>query len=128
MARSVLAILLGYLTFGMAAGLLFQLSGRDPYMLPDMWFLVFSILYGIAFGLLGGYVAALVARRRELAHAVVVGVVIGVGAVVSIVIKTGSGSLWSPISALVLMAPASVLGGYLRARSVKRIGSGADGV
>lgn len=124
MPRSILAVLTGYLIFGVSAGLLFGLSGQDPHAIPGPGFLTFSILYGIAFALLGGYLAALVARREETLHAGIVAAIIGVIAAVSITAEWKSGSTWSELSVLVLMVPAAVLGGYFRKRSVRIPGAG----
>jgi hypothetical protein len=118
MLRSVLAVVAGYLVFGLSAALLFPLSGRDARAFPQTGFLVFSTVYGMAFALLGGYVAASLARRKEIAHAAVVAGIIAVLALISLVAKS-SGSLWSQIAAIVLMAPAALLGGWLRARRTR---------
>ncbi len=74
--RSLLAILVGYLVFGISAVLLFQFTG-------------------------------------------VVACIIALLALVSIFAQAGLPSYWSQIAAIVFMAPAAVLGGWLRARQVR---------
>ena len=127
MVRSILAVMMGYLTFGLSASLLFGLSGRDPHVTPGVGFLVFAILYGVGFAALGGYLAATVGRRRQVAHAAAVAVIIGIAALVSLVAQAGNGAIWSELATLFLMAPAAVAGADLRRRSGGGAGSAQPG-
>jgi hypothetical protein len=117
--RSVVAVLVGYLVFGVTAFLLFQLSDVDPRQEPELGFRIWSTLYGIFFALSGGYCAAWIAKTREIAHASAVACVLGVIATVSLIAQPGHGSLWSQIAALGFMVPAAILGGVLRSQQVK---------
>jgi hypothetical protein len=114
MIRSVIAIIVGYFVFAVAAALLFFLSGRDPHDVVPAWFLVTSILYGCAFAALGGYLAALIAERKVFLHAAILTIVIGTGALVSLLSRPGKGAIWSQLAALLLMAPSAIAGGYFR--------------
>jgi hypothetical protein len=68
----------------------------------------------MAFAMAGGFVAATIATRQPTLHALAVAGIIGVTAVAALVVEWGAGSVWSPLSTIVLMAPAAAIGGYLR--------------
>lgn len=53
--RSLIAIVVGYLVFGINSAILFAASGQDPHLFPTPGFLVCSIVYGAAVAALGGY-------------------------------------------------------------------------
>jgi ABC-type transport system involved in multi-copper enzyme maturation permease subunit len=114
--RSFLSIVAGYLVFSITAVLLFRISGVDPHHSPAIEFIIGSIVYGVFFAGLGGYVSATIAKRKELAHALVVAGIIAVIAIVSLILAPKEGILWSELATLLLMAPAAWIGGYLRTR------------
>lgn len=114
--RAFLAILLGYLIFAIPSAALFLVAGVDPHQEAGIGFMAGSTFYGIVFALAGGYVAARIAGRREIMIAGVAASVLAVLAAISIVAQPGLPSYWSQIAAIVLMAPAAMLGGWLRAR------------
>lgn len=120
--KSVLAVLAGYLVFGISAILLLQISGVDPRQEPEPGFRIWSAIYGVLFAFAGGYVAGWIAGRKEILHASAVALLLAVIATVSLIAQSDHGSLWSQVSALVFMAPAAVLGGVMRARRVKAVG------
>ena len=53
---------------------------------------------------------------RSGSIAVAVAAVLALGATASLAGTIGHGAIWSQVAALVVMAPAAVLGGWLRAR------------
>jgi hypothetical protein len=116
MLRSVSAVVAAYLIFAVSAALLFGVSGRDPHVRPDAAFAVLGVLYGMLFALIAGYVAGVIAKRSEIRHGLVVALIIVVLAALSLVLQLGEGSLWSELATIIFMAPAAVLGGYLRHR------------
>ena len=118
MARSVIAIIVGYLIFALSAFAFFQISGQPPHQAAPMPIVIGSIAFGMVFALLGGFVAAWLARRRPFAHGVAVAAVLALGAAISLLNTVGKGALWSQIAALVLIAPCAVFGGWLRKRQV----------
>jgi len=73
-----------------------------------------SLVSGVVFACAGGYVTAWLAGRRPLAHAVVMAVLIAIGAGLSLMSTLGHGSVWSQVAALTLMVPSAVLGGWFR--------------
>ena len=123
MIRSVIAIIAGYLVFAVSAVLLFSISGRDPHDAVPAWFLVTTILYGCAFAALGGYLAALIARRKAFRHAAILTIVIGALALVSLLSRPGKGAIWSQLSAILLMAPSAMAGGYVRNQQSEKVSS-----
>src|SRR5689334_16125334 len=118
MARSILAVVVGYLIFALSAFAFFQVSGQAPHQAASMPVMSGSIAFGMVFALLGGYVAARIAGRRPLAHGVAVAAVLALGATVSLLSTFGKGAVWSQVGALVLMAPCAVFAGWLRMRQV----------
>ncbi len=111
MLRTITGVIIGYLIFAGTAALLFQLTHQKPHAPATMGFMATSIAYGVAFALLAGYIATAVARRKRAATAV--GVIIALGAIISLIAEPAAAK-WSPVAALVLMAPAAMLGGALR--------------
>ena len=118
MARSVIAVIVGYLIFALSAFAFFQISGQSPHRAAPVPIMIGSIAFGTVFALLGGYVAARLAQRRPLAHGFAVAAVLALGAAISLFSTLGKGAVWSQVAALALMAPCAILGGWLRMRQV----------
>jgi hypothetical protein len=91
--------------------------------------MVGALAYGVAFALLGGYLSGWIAGRRPVAHAVIVAVILALGATASLLATLGKGTVWSQVSAIAVMAPAAVAGGWLRQRMAgpAEPGAAADG-
>ena len=115
MLRSIGAVAAGYFVFAAAAVMLFQLSGREAHADAPLAFKVATTVWGAVFALVGGWLAAHVAVRRPAAHGAYLAVLIAAIAAISL-IASPSGSAWSPIVAIVVMAPCAWLGGVLAAR------------
>jgi hypothetical protein len=109
--RSVIAIVVGYLIFGLSAALLFQLTGQRPHEAADPAFILSSVAFGVVFAFLGGYIAARIAPRHPRRHAAAVGLLIAVGAVASLVMSGSGSASWSQVAALMFMAPGAVAAG-----------------
>jgi len=107
---------MGYAVFAAAGFALFQLTGQPPHGEASVPFMVGAVAYGVAFALLGGYLSGWIAGRRSVAHAAVVAVILALGATASLVATLGTGTVWSQVSAIAVMAPAAVAGGWLRQR------------
>jgi hypothetical protein len=114
--RGVLAVVSGYLIFAGSAVLFFRLANVDPHSPAAVGFEMLTIAYGLAFALLGGFVAGNIARRTDLMSGIVLALVIALGAAVSIIARPGAGALWTQTAALLLFAPASVAGDWIRTR------------
>ena len=117
--KSILAVIVGYLIFGLSSIVLFLVAGVDPMQSPELAFRIWSTLYGIFFAFLGGYTAARMAGRKEIWHASAVAVVLALLATISLIAQPTGSSIWSQIAALGFMVPAVILGGFARSRQTK---------
>jgi hypothetical protein len=124
-AQRVLGVIVGYSVFAVSAVLLFQLTRRNPHAAQPMAFMAGSIVYGIMCAAVGGYVSAVLGGGSARVQATAVGVVIALGATVSLLAGPSAGSAWSRLAALLLMAPAAVIGAVIRARQTTLHGSTA---
>jgi uncharacterized membrane protein YgaE (UPF0421/DUF939 family) len=115
--RSALGVILGYVLFAVAAVGFFRVLGQNPHQSAPFWLMVCSTLYGSAAAFLGAKIAARVAGYKPFAHGVALGVVIAVGATLSLVSTAGHGAIWSQITALLFMAPSASLAGWHGSRS-----------
>ena len=111
--RSVIAIAAGYLIFALSAVALFQLTGQRPHEVADPTFILTSVLYGCLFALIAGYVAARLAPRHPRLHAAGVGLVIAVGAILSLAMRGSGTESWSQVAAIMFMAPGAAAAGAL---------------
>jgi len=114
--RAFLAVVAGYLIFAISAVLFFRLLHVDPHSPAAAGFEGLTIAYGLAFASLGGFVAGKIARRKDLVCGIALALVIGLGAIVSMIARPGAGALWTQTAALLLLAPASLAGDWVRRR------------
>lgn len=119
MLRSVAAVIIGYLLFALSVSAFFQLSGHDPHAPAGILFMAGSILYGLFFSVLGGYVAALVAGKFEIEHSFAVATLIAAIGAASLIAESPADAEWTQLSAILIIAPAAILGGYLRQRQIR---------
>jgi len=123
MGRSLLAVLAGAITWSVlwvaSAQVVAALvpgaiapDGSAATPAVNVFFLVLSVVYS----LVAGYLTALIARRREVAHTLALGVV---QLALGIYFEASSWALaplWYHLGFLVLLVPANVGGGWLRMR------------
>jgi hypothetical protein len=114
--RTFLAVVAGYLIFAVSAVLLFHLTNVDPHSPADLGFKAFTMVYGLAFAFLSGFVAGRIARRTDLVSGIALALVIAMGATISMIARPGAGALWTQTAALLLFAPASLAGDWIRRR------------
>jgi hypothetical protein len=112
--RHAAAVLAGYLVFALLAVALFALSHRDPHVAQDWAFTLFSIAYGVISAVLAGYLAAAIGGAHPVSHARTLAIAIAAVAIVSLLARPGGGAIWSQLLAIVVFAPAAILGGWLR--------------
>jgi peptidoglycan/LPS O-acetylase OafA/YrhL len=112
---------MGYLLFAVSAFAFFRLSGHDPHATAGAGFMIVSILYGLFFSVLGGYIAAAVAGegKYEIEHAFAVATLIAAIGAASLIAESPAESKWTQLSAILIVAPAAILGGYLRRRQLR---------
>jgi hypothetical protein len=118
MARSILAVVVGYIVFALPAFAFFRIVGQAPHQAAPVPVMLGSTALGMVCALFGGYMAAWIARRRPVVHGCAVAAILAMGAAVSLLSTTGKGAVWSQVAALLLMAPCAVVGGWLRLRQV----------
>jgi len=114
--RAFLAVFTGYLIFAVSAVLLFRLTKVDPHSPAGFGFELLTTVYGVAFALLGGVVTGKIARRTDLNCGIALAFLIALGATVSMIARPGAGALWTQTAALLLFAPASLAGSWIRRR------------
>ncbi len=115
MTRSIFAIVIGYLVFAVPSAALVNVDVVDPHAPASGRVFLLTVLYGLVFALLGGWVTVRLAARRVLWPALVVAVLVAGLAAVSLAFARGV--YWTQLSALILMAPAVVVGGAIALRS-----------
>jgi hypothetical protein len=115
--RTFLAVIAGYLIFAGSAVLFFQVLHLDPHSPAPAGFEALTIAYGLVFASLGGFVTGKIAQRRDLGCGIALALVIALGATVSLFARPGAGALWTQTAALLLFAPASVAGDWIRKRT-----------
>lgn len=121
MVRSILAVIAGSVTWMVTA------LGMDAILmsLAPQWFgpngkvysvplMLFMMSYSLLFSVLGGYVAALIARRKEMLHAFVLGVLQLAMGIMATIQFFDTAPLWWHLTFLTLLIPASLFGGWLR--------------
>ncbi len=111
--RTISGVILGYLLFAVPVFLLFRVTHQDPHAPTVMGFEIAAILYGVFFAFFAGYWGTAIGCRSDMWVASAIAVIMAALAIVSMIVK---GISWSPASALVLMVPAELVGGYVRAR------------
>jgi peptidoglycan/LPS O-acetylase OafA/YrhL len=78
--------------------------------------------YALAYCVLAGYVTATIARRREVAHALVLGVVLVLMLIYPTIKSWDTTPVWYHVALFVFTAPACVAGGRWRALRKSRRG------
>ena len=110
--RTIAGVILGYLVFALTAFALFRVTHQNPHAPAPMGFEITAIVYGAFFAFLAGYWGTGIAGRSDMRVAIVIALMMAAIAIASMA-KVGVG--WSPLSALVVMAPAALMGGYVQA-------------
>lgn len=119
MLRSIASIIFGYLLTSLfiasignaAANLLSPAQGSATN--PDTW-LILDLVIRIFAAITGGYAAARIAGRNEMAHALVLGLVLTVINVVIIFAMPTDHPVWFKVANALIYLPATYLGGRLR--------------
>jgi hypothetical protein len=132
MLRSVLAVVVGFVVTAAASvgtdGVLMLLLPRAVLETqpPPPGLLVGIMFYCFVYAVLGAYVTAVIARRAEVRHALVLGgIALAIGIASTLPVLLGKSSdpqmpAWYLVLALAQVIPATLLGGYLRARQRRR--------
>jgi hypothetical protein len=108
--RVVSGVILGYLIFAGSAFLLFRITGHDPHVPASISFEIGAIAFGVLFAALAGFIASFIGGRRDMLAAKCVAVILALVAIVSMIATVVS---WSQVWAVLVMAPAVLLGGWM---------------
>ncbi|MEO0455768.1 MAG: hypothetical protein AAF152_04190 [Cyanobacteria bacterium P01_A01_bin.114] len=117
--RSVVAVVVGYLTMSVAVVLLFSTWLSNPAHMVTTEFMVFAAIFGLFAALGGGYVTGLAAPAAPLGHAVGLAVLSAVMWGISVYRGQGQEPLWFQAANLASVLAGVLLGGYLRQRQVR---------
>lgn len=112
--RTVIGIIAGNVIFIASTLLLFYLARVDPHARASPGFILVAVLYGVAFALLSGFVAGWIGKRPDIISGLVLAFIIAVPAAITLVSRPGEGAVWSQTAALLLMAPAALMGDWIR--------------
>lgn len=114
--RSMLAVLLGYAIFGVSGRLLLQVAGIDPHRPESFFGMLLSVLFGAFVAFFAGYAAGFIAGQKPLIHAMSISILLGFGAVMSMII--GGGSSWTMVSTVIVSIPMTFFGAYAYMRKI----------
>lgn len=117
-AKNILAVITGYAVFVISAVLLFQLSGIDPHADPSIGIIFLTISYGLLFSLLGGLLTQLISKAGKLTINYILAIIMAGFATFSLFKATGNH--YSQLAAIFLFAPASISGGLLYLKKIKK--------
>lgn len=131
MIRSIVAVIAGSVVWmvtalGMDAVLMtlfptwFEANGK----VESVSLLLFMLSYSLSFSVLGGFVTAYIARRKELQHALALGVLQFVMGIMATIKFYDTAPLWFHATFLILLVPANVFGGQLRAMQKRNLQGG----
>jgi hypothetical protein len=130
MARSILAIVVGFifigvLAFGTEAALHAAMPGEygPGGRLDSFPLLLFTQLYVFVYAVAGCYLAAWMAGRKPMQHALILGVLGLVFNVIGSVSMWDTAPAWYHIVAILLVMPAAWLGGKIRERQLQPSGA-----
>jgi len=113
--RNIAAVVIGYLIFAISAVMLFKLGSIDPHAESGIGTKAAVIVFGLVFSFIGGYVAKLIAAARTLNVNIVLAILMAGFAAFSLF--RSEGEHYTQIAAILLFAPASLLGGLIKRRS-----------
>ena len=127
MARSVLAVIAGYLVMAGGIGTLsgamrIVLSGIYPELgkAPSLAFMILTIVYGAFGAVVGGYVTGVIAKRAEAKHALALGGRCRSPGHYLHNDVLGLVPVWYQVELILIVAPALWLGGWLRGRQANK--------
>jgi hypothetical protein len=87
-----------------------------PQTQPELtvwWMLLLALFYRTVYAVLGGYVAAQLAPFRPMKHAIILGCIGVVFAILGMLSNWGKSAEWYPMGLVVLTLPSLWLGGKL---------------
>jgi len=125
MLRSIGAVILGYLAmaipiFATTTWHMILVLGKMPeppaHMDLPVSFGVVNLVYSTLFAAFGGFVCAAIASQNRLKHGLVLAGLVFVLSLVSVYIDRGQQPVWYQASLVLLGAPATAIGAWIRAK------------
>jgi hypothetical protein len=111
MIQKILGVIAGYAIFAVTSLVLFKLSGQKPHADPSISFVIVTIIYGALFSLIAGIVAQIIPRANNLNVNYILAFIMAGFAAFSFFKSTGNH--WTQLTAILVFAPVSILGGLL---------------
>lgn len=109
MIRKFLSVVAGYAVFVISSLALFRLSGHKPHADATFLFMIFTAVYGVIFSFIAGLVSQLVSGARDIKLNYILAIILAAFAAFSMI--KSEGNHWTQILAILIFAPATVLGG-----------------
>ncbi|MBI4904070.1 MAG: hypothetical protein HY820_10575 [Acidobacteria bacterium] len=113
--RSMLAVLLGFATFGISSRLFFQLTGIDLHRPANFFVMLLGVLFSAVVAFVAGYAAGWIAGQKPLIHAMSIAMLLVFGVGMSLIV---GGSKWSMVSTLVVSIPMTFVGALAYSRKL----------
>ena len=125
MLRSIGAVIAGY--FAMAIPILAtttahmilvlgKMPAPDAHLDMPVSFAVVNLVYSTLFAVFGGFVCAAIARQNRLKHGLILAGIVFVLSLVSVYVDRGQQPVWYQAMLVLLGAPATAVGAWLRAK------------
>lgn len=109
MIRNFLSVVAGYAIFVVTSLALFRFSGQKPHAEATILFMIFTAIYGVFFSFVAGVVTQIISRTKNVKLNYILAFILAGFAAFSMF--KSEGSHWTQILAIMIFAPASVLGG-----------------
>lgn len=109
MIGNFLSIVAGYAVFVVTSLALFRFSGQKPHAEATLGFMILAAIYGVVFSFIAGLVTQLVSGRKDVRLNYILAFILAGFAAFSMI--KSEGNHWTQILAILIFAPASVLGG-----------------
>src|SRR5258706_16279637 len=125
MLRSIAAVIVGFLAMGILILLtatvhMVSVLGKFPEPgahrgFPASFAIVY-LVYSTLYAAFGGYVCAAIAKRNRLKHGMVLAGLVFVLSLISVYIDRGQQPVWYQAMLVLLGAPATAMGAWIRAK------------
>jgi hypothetical protein len=125
MLRSIAAVIVGYFAMGIpifvtTAVHMVTVFGKFPergaHMNLPLSFGIVNLLYSTLYAVFGGYVCAAIAKQNRLKHGLVLAGLVFVLSLLSVYIDRGQQPLWYQAMLVLMGAPATAMGAWIRAK------------
>src|SRR5262245_48796560 len=126
MLRSILAVIAGFLTWGMCRGIFDRALGAlmaEEHRQSGNMALFIEIAADLLFAIFGGYVTALGAKHSEALHAAALSALVLIWGIATVATQYESKPLWSHIGLTTAGVLGVLVGGWLRVAQKKRTAS-----